>query len=147
MAKINNLASEISKILKEYTNEVEQGIEETQDKIAKDSVKKLKANSPKLTGSYRKGWRVKTEGNKKIIHNEVTKIHIGAGKKKKIRNIDILGALSNLEGLSGEDIGIIDVQDGFAFVDILNGKGNTLLKKYKEIKVKGKIAKLSKAKK
>ena len=85
--------------------------------------------------------------NKKIIHNEVTKIHIGAGKKKKIRNIDILGALSNLEGLSGEDIGIIDVQDGFAFVDILNGKGNTLLKKYKEIKVKGKIAKLSKAKK
>lgn len=70
MAKINNLASEISKILKEYTNEVEQGIEETQDKIAKDSVKKLKANSPKLTGSYRKGWRVKTEGNKKIIHNK-----------------------------------------------------------------------------
>lgn len=85
--------------------------------------------------------------NKKIVHNEVTKLHISAGKKKKIRNVDILGALSNLEGITGDDIGIIDVQDGFSFVDILNGKGNALLKKYKEIKVKGKIAKLSKAKK
>ena len=88
-----------------------------------------------------------TVNNKKSIHTEVTKIHIGAGKKKKIRNIDILGAFSNLEGLSGEDIGIIDVQDGFSFVDILNGKGNSILKKYKEIKVKGKLAKISKAKK
>lgn len=84
---------------------------------------------------------------KKSVHSEVTKIYVGAGKKKKVRNIDILGALSNLEGLTGEDIGIIDVQDGFSFVDILNGKGNALLKKYKEIKVKGKIAKVSKAKK
>ena len=84
---------------------------------------------------------------KKSVHNEVTKIYIGAGKKKKIRNVDILGAFSNLEGLTGEDIGIIDVQDGFSFVDILNGKGNSLLKQYKEIKVKGKIAKISKAKK
>ena len=84
---------------------------------------------------------------KKSIHSEVTKIYVGAGKKKKIRNIDILGAFSNLEGITGDDIGIIDVQDGFSFVDILNGKGNNLLKNYKEIKVKGKVAKLSKAKK
>ena len=77
---------------------------------------------------------------------EVTKIHITAGKKKKIRNIDIVGAFSNLEELTGEDIGIIDVQDGHSFVDILNGKGNLILKRYKEIRLKGKVAKLSKAK-
>ena len=88
-----------------------------------------------------------TNKNTKIIHSEVTKIYIGAGKKKKIRNVDILGALSNLDGLTGEDIGIIDVQDGFSFVDILNKKGNELLRKYKEIKVKGKIVKISRAKK
>lgn len=83
---------------------------------------------------------------KKNIHSEVIKIHLSAGKKKKIRNIDILGALSNLEELTGEDIGIIDVQDGYSFVDILNGKGNILLKRYKEIKLKGKVVKISKAK-
>lgn len=85
--------------------------------------------------------------SKKSVHSEVAKIHINAGKKKKIRNIDILGALCNLDGLSGEDIGIIDVQDGFSFVDILNGKGDYILSRHKEIKVKGKLAKISKAKK
>ncbi len=83
---------------------------------------------------------------KKVIHGEVTKIHLSAGKKKKIRNIDILGALSNLDILTGEDIGIIDIQEGHSYVDILNGKGKTLLKKYKEIKLKGKIVKISLAK-
>lgn len=87
-----------------------------------------------------------SNNKKKSIHSEVTKLYIGAGKKKKIRNVDILGALSNLDGITGEDIGIIDVQDGFSYVDILNGKGNIVLKKYKEIKVKGKIAKISRAK-
>ena len=71
---------------------------------------------------------------------------MSAGKKKKIRNIDILGALSNLDILTGEDIGIIDIQEGHSYVDILNGKGKTLLKKYKEIKLKGKIVKISLAK-
>lgn len=88
---------------------------------------------------------VKTKSKLKNIHKEVTKIHIKVGKKKKVRNVDILGALSNLEELSGEDIGIIDVQDVFSYVDILNGKGNILLKKYKEIKIKGKLTKISRA--
>lgn len=83
---------------------------------------------------------------KKEIHGELTKIHLTAGKKKKIRNIDILGALSNLEILTAEDIGIIDIQEGHSYVDILNGKGKNLLNKYKEIKIKGKNVKISLAK-
>lgn len=83
---------------------------------------------------------------KKSIHKDVLKIHIKAGKKKKIRNIDVVGALSNLDILNNEDIGIIDVQDVHSYVDILNGKGSTLLKKYNEIKLKGKAVKISKAK-
>lgn len=70
MAKINNLADEITRVLREYTEDIEEGMKEARDTIAKESVKKLKANSPKLTGDYRKGWRVKTEGTKKIIHNK-----------------------------------------------------------------------------
>ena len=84
---------------------------------------------------------------KKDIHTDVTKIHLTGGKKKKIRAIDIVGALSNLNGLTGEDIGIIDVQDACSFVDILNGKGNTLVKNYKEITIKGKSIRIQKAKK
>jgi len=88
------------------------------------------------------------EANKvkrKSIHSDVTKIYIGAGKKKKIRNIDILGTMCNLPGLCGDDIGIIDVQDNASYVDILNNKGNEFLKKYKEILLKGKKVKIEKA--
>ena len=70
MANINNFANEITRILRDYTEEVEQVMEEARDKIAKDTVKTLKATSPEKTGDYKKGWRVKTEGTKKIIHNK-----------------------------------------------------------------------------
>lgn len=47
----------ISKWLEEYNDEVVEVMEETVDSIAKDSVKKLKAESPKGTsGKYAKGW-------------------------------------------------------------------------------------------
>ncbi len=87
--------------------------------------------------------KTKKENN---IHKDVVKIHISGGKKKKIRVLDIVGAFSNMNELTGDDLGIIDVQDGFSYIDILNGKGNTILRKYKEITIKGKKIRLSKAK-
>ena len=80
----------------------------------------------------------------KNIHSEVTKIYINAGKEKKIRVIDIVGAFSNLPGINNEDIGVVEVQDLCSYVDILNYKGEELVKKYKEISIKKKIVKLRK---
>lgn len=80
----------------------------------------------------------------KNIHSEVTKIYINAGKKKKIRVIDIVGAFSNLPGINNEDIGVVEVQDLCSYVDILNYKGEELVKKYKEISIKKKMIKLIK---
>ena len=80
----------------------------------------------------------------KNIHTEVTKIYINAGKKKKIRVIDIVGAFSNLPGINNEDIGVVEVQDLCSYVDILNYKGEELVKKYKEISIKKKMVKLRK---
>jgi len=94
-----------------------------------------------------KQLKEKKANKKKVIHKDVIKVYISAGKKKKLRNIDIVGALSNLPELRGEDIGIIDIQDNISYVDILNNKGNVLLKKYKEIVIKGKKVKLEKARK
>ncbi|MDO4534548.1 MAG: DEAD/DEAH box helicase [Clostridium perfringens] len=84
---------------------------------------------------------------KKEIHKDIVKIHISAGKKKKIRALDILGCFSNLEGVTGDDIGIIDILDNISYVDILNGKGNLVLKNNKAVKIKGKSVKIEKAKK
>lgn len=79
------------------------------------------------------------------LNKEVTKLHINAGKKKKIRPGDIVGAIINLEGISGEDIGIIDVQDSFSYVDILGNKGSIVLKSLQHTTIKGKKVKVQKA--
>ncbi|MGL4914380.1 MAG: DEAD/DEAH box helicase [Romboutsia sp.] len=78
----------------------------------------------------------------KKVHSEVTRIYLNGGKKKKIRVLDIVGALTNLKGITGDDIGVIEVQDLCSYVDILNHKGEALLKSYKEINIKKKLVKM-----
>lgn len=67
---MKDLADEINRALKEYTTEVEEGLEESKKEVAKMGVKILKRESPELTGDYRKGWRVKKVGTSYVIHNK-----------------------------------------------------------------------------
>lgn len=79
------------------------------------------------------------------INKQITKLYIGAGKKKKFRAGDIVGAISSIEGVSGEDVGIIDIQDNFTYVDILNGKGDKVMESLNNMTVKGKTLRVEKA--
>ena len=73
---IDQLANEIAKGLKEYSQDVIEGIDEASERIAKNAVKELKAESPKgETKKYSRGWTVKTEKkygetNSHIIYNK-----------------------------------------------------------------------------
>lgn len=63
----------INDILNDYSNDIQEDITETAINISKDAANELKNTSPKRTGKYRKGWRVKTQkGNGYvdcIVHN------------------------------------------------------------------------------
>ena len=83
----------------------------------------------------------------KEVEKSITKIYLNGGKKKKIRAGDIVGAISRIEGVNSEDIGIIDVQDIASYVDILNGKGNKVLNALKDMTIKGKKLRVERAKK
>ncbi len=94
------------------------------DKIeGKDKRKKQDAFKPKKT--------VKK-------HKDIARLRINAGKKKKIRPGDILGAVSNLPGIGKDDIGIIDIQDTCSYIEIHNNKGDLALKELSKVTVKGK---------
>lgn len=64
---------ELEEILDEYSQDIQDGIVKAAEDISKEGVAELKNTSPKKTGSYRKGWRVKkTKGAYSIsciIHN------------------------------------------------------------------------------
>ncbi|MED4052938.1 HK97 gp10 family phage protein [Niallia taxi] len=70
MVSINQLNNEIMRQLNIYTNEVKEKIIDTQQELGKEAVKELKSNSPKDTGDYRKGWRLKKDKDKVIVHNK-----------------------------------------------------------------------------
>jgi len=80
------------------------------------------------------------------LNREITKIRINAGKRKKMRPGDILGALCNIEGIRVDDIGIIDIQDNFSYVDILADKGSLVLEALQDVQVKGRKVNVTYAK-
>ncbi len=64
---------QINDILNDYSIEIQEEMTEEAQRVAKQGVSELKNKSPKRTGSYRKGWRVKTTKGRGfvncIIHN------------------------------------------------------------------------------
>jgi ATP-dependent RNA helicase DeaD len=79
------------------------------------------------------------------LSTEIMKIHINAGKKTKMRPVDIVGTLCSIQGITAADIGIINIQDVSTFVEILNNKGELVLKELQNTPIKGRLRKVSKA--
>lgn len=72
----------------------------------------------------------------------ITKLTIGGGKKSKMRAVDIVGAICSIEGITADDIGVIDVRESLTYVEILNGKGKSVLEALQKKTIKGKIRKV-----
>lgn len=66
--RAENLAAEIHKQLKEYTDEVKETVYDTAMDVSARAVERLQAESPKRTGKYRKKWSRTTDRNGIIIH-------------------------------------------------------------------------------
>lgn len=81
------------------------------------------------------------------LHQEITRLQIHAGKKQKMRTVDIVGTLCSMEGMTPEDIGIIQIADTAAFVEVLNNKGEQVYQELQTRPIKGSLRKVSKAKK
>lgn len=80
-----------------------------------------------------------------VFKNEIMKLHINAGKKTKMRAGDIVGAICNIDGVDGTDIGVIDLLDISTFVEILNGKGQLVFDSLQDEPIKGRIRRVSHA--
>ena len=65
------VSDQIAKIFDEYDRDMKRKVNNSVDKVAKESVQKLKDNSPKKTGDYAKGWKIKRERGRNGI-NDVT---------------------------------------------------------------------------
>ena len=74
MCSMNNLSIEIEKILDEELEKSRDAIEKAAEKVAQQTVDRLKQTSPKRTGKYARAWRKKattlTRGKVSyVVHN------------------------------------------------------------------------------
>lgn len=81
-----------------------------------------------------------------LVNEDILKLYINGGKKKKLRALDFVGTITSIPGVTGDDIGIIKIQDTETYIDILNGKGPLVLAEIKNKTIKGKQLKVHKAK-
>ncbi|AGA69248.1 DNA/RNA helicase, superfamily II [Desulfitobacterium dichloroeliminans LMG P-21439] len=80
-----------------------------------------------------------------LLSTEIMKIHVNAGKKTKMRPVDIVGTLCSIPGITAADIGIINILDISTFVEILNNKGELVLQELQNTPIKGRLRKVNKA--
>jgi len=66
-----------------------------------------------------------------------TRLFIGAGRAAGIRPSDLVGAIANEAGLSGGDIGAIQVADGFSLVEVPDGAADQVIRSLRAATVKG----------
>lgn len=81
----------------------------------------------------------------KVKYTDIVKLHIKSGKKQKLRAGDVVGAITSIEGIGAEDIGVIQVLEESTYVEILNKKGKQVLKALASIQIKGKVRRVERA--
>lgn len=142
--KIGKSITIVSSNEEKYLTDIEAYTGNKIEEINKIDENKVNTGKEKLDKLQKNLFKNKRDSKKENGNEEITRIYLNVGKKKKIRVIDIVGALSNIEGMENEDIGVIEVKDICSYVDILNYKGTKFLKNNKEILIKKKLVKVKK---
>lgn len=127
-----------------YLSEIESYIENKID-IASEPTREEINNSKIEFEEKMKTRPDKGESKSEKLSKDILKLHINAGKKTKMRPVDIVGTLCSIEGMTAADIGIINVMDISTFVEILNGKGEMVYSALQNKNIKGRPRRVSKA--
>jgi len=123
------------------------------EKLLQQEIKQLDVPTEQQVTDAEAAFRAKMDeepeakGNKNAaLHEQIMKLQIDDGKKAKIRPVDIVGTICAIPGVEADDIGVIHIMDWTSTVEILNGKGELVLKTLQKKPIKAKVRKVRKAK-
>ena len=83
-------------------------------------------------------------GKGEALNRDIMRLSIGGGRKTKMRTADIVGTICAVDGITAEDIGVIDIRESLTYVEILNRKGPLVLERLQMKPIKGKVRKVRK---
>ncbi len=126
-----------------YLQEIESLIGFEIQRLARLSKEEVLTKKPVFDAKLRAAPRIKVSKSEPL-NREIMKLRFSGGKNKKLRAANFVGVISNIEGVSAEDIGIITIQASLSYVEILNGKGPLVLETMKNTMIGGKNLKVIK---
>ena len=68
---------------------------------------------------------------------KMVRVHIALGRKSGVRPADLVGAIANEAGISGKDIGSIEIGNGFALVEIPESDVDAVVAAMSTAKIRG----------
>jgi len=68
---------------------------------------------------------------------KMTRLYIGFGRKAGIRPADLVGAIANEAGISGRDIGSIEMSNGFSLVEVPDASADSIIEALAGAKIRG----------
>lgn len=99
---IKELATEITKELAQYSEDVAEEIKKEVENVAKETVQDIKENSLQKTGEYKKGWTYKVQ----FENRESIRIRVYNKKKPQLTHLLENGHL--IKSKSGKVIGRVE---------------------------------------
>ena len=67
----------------------------------------------------------------------ITRVFVGAGRAAGMRPGDLVGAITNEAGLRGNDIGAIQIADGFSLVEVPEAAADHVIKTLRDATIRG----------
>ena len=71
------------------------------------------------------------------IGKKMTRLYVGLGRRAGTRPADLVGAIANESGLSGKDIGSIEMGDGFSLVEVPEEAADSVIEALTGAKIRG----------
>ncbi len=71
------------------------------------------------------------------VRPRMTRLYVGLGRRAGTRPADLVGAIANESGLSGKDIGSIEMGDGFSLVEVPEEAADSVIEALTGAKIRG----------
>jgi ATP-dependent RNA helicase DeaD len=71
------------------------------------------------------------------LRPKMTRLYVGLGRRAGTRPADLVGAIANESGLSGKDIGSIEMGDGFSLVEVPEEAADSVIEALTGAKIRG----------
>jgi ATP-dependent RNA helicase DeaD len=66
-----------------------------------------------------------------------TRLFVGAGRRAGVRPGDLVGAITGESGLTGRDVGAIEIADGFSLVEVPDDRADEVIAALRRTKIRG----------